>query len=122
LAQNLEAAEKSEHPLNRIVGIEEIGNALMISTTDIHLRRRIGEALKSASHGELDMDFDNAGYLCRLTGVPRSEAEMACSIRLAGAAPADYGNRSGSVLRVTPPVPNGHTSSTRPRSMSDRPC
>jgi hypothetical protein len=38
----------------------------VISTTDIHLPRRIGEALKRAFHGELDMHFDEAGYFVRV--------------------------------------------------------
>ena len=66
LARNEEAAEKGEHPLNRIASIEETEDGLVISTTDIHLPRRIGEALKRAFHGELDMHFDEAGYFVRV--------------------------------------------------------
>jgi len=55
LARNEEAAEKGEHPLDRIISIEETNEGLVISTTDIHLPRRIGEALKRAFHGELAM-------------------------------------------------------------------
>ncbi len=66
LAQNQEAAEKGEHPLNRIVKIEETDDGLVISTTDIHLPRRIGEAVRRAFHGELEMHFDEAGYFVRV--------------------------------------------------------
>jgi hypothetical protein len=66
LARNEEAAEKGEHPLNRIVDIGETHEGLVISTTDIHLPRRIGEALKRAFHGELAMHFDEAGYFVRV--------------------------------------------------------
>lgn len=66
LARNEEAAEKSEHPLNRIINIEATDEGLVISTTDIHLPRRIGEALKRAFHGELAMHFDEAGYFVRI--------------------------------------------------------
>ena len=66
LARNEEAAEKGEHPLNRIISIEETDEGLVISTTDIHLPRRIGEALKRAFHGELAMHFDEAGYFVRV--------------------------------------------------------
>jgi hypothetical protein len=66
LARNEEAAEKSEHPLNRIISIEATDEGLVISTTDIHLPRRIGEALKRAFHGELAMHFDEAGYFVRI--------------------------------------------------------
>jgi hypothetical protein len=66
LAQNQEAAEKGEHPLNRIVKIEETDDGLVILTTDIHLPRRIGEAVRRAFHGELDIHFDEAGYFVRV--------------------------------------------------------
>lgn len=65
LARNEEAAEKPEHPLNRIAGIEETDDGLVISTTDIHLPRRIAEAVKRAFHRELDLHFDEAGYFLR---------------------------------------------------------
>ena len=48
LARHQEEAEKQEHPLNRIIGIEEDAQGIVISTTDIHLPRRIGEAIKRA--------------------------------------------------------------------------
>ena len=66
LAHNEERAEKGEHPLNRIMGIQETEEGLVINTTDIHLPRRIGEALKRAFHGTLDMQFDDASYFVRV--------------------------------------------------------
>jgi NMD protein affecting ribosome stability and mRNA decay len=66
LARNEEVAEKGEHPLNRIIGVEETADGLVISTTDIHLPRRIGEALRRAFDGELDMHFDDAAYFVRV--------------------------------------------------------
>jgi len=72
LARNEEAAEKSEHPLNRIASIEESDEGLVIHTTDIHLPRRLGEALRRAFHGTLDMHFDEAGYFVRVDWRPPS--------------------------------------------------
>ena len=67
LARNQEKSEKPEHPLNRIMEIkEEAPDRLIISTTDIHLPRRIGEAVKRAYHGELDVHFDEQGYFVRV--------------------------------------------------------
>ena len=66
LAHNEEMAEKGEHPLNRIMGIQESEEGLVINTTDIHLPRRIGEAVKRAFHGTLDMQFDDASYFVRV--------------------------------------------------------
>lgn len=66
LARNEEAAEKGEHPLNRIIAVEETPDGLEIRTTDIHLPRRIGTAIKRAHGGELAIDFDAAGYFVRV--------------------------------------------------------
>ncbi len=70
LALHHEAAEKQEHPLNRIIGIEDNPDGIVITTTDIHLPRRIAEAVKRAYHGELDMHFDEDGYFVRLSWTP----------------------------------------------------
>lgn len=72
LARHQEAAEKQEHPLNRIMRITETAEALEIATTDIHLPRRIGEALRRAFHGELDMAFEEDAYFARLDWRPPS--------------------------------------------------
>jgi hypothetical protein len=70
LARNEEAAERQEHPLNRIASIEDTQNGLVINTTDIHLPSRLGQALKRAFHGTLDMHFDEAGYFARVDWRP----------------------------------------------------
>jgi hypothetical protein len=46
-----------ERPLNRIIGIEEDAQGIVINTTDIHLPRRIGEAIKRAFRGETEDNF-----------------------------------------------------------------
>lgn len=67
LVRHQEDAEKAEHPLNRIIAIEKPDSeTLVISTTDIHLPRRIGEAVKRAYHGELDLHFDEDGHFVRV--------------------------------------------------------
>jgi hypothetical protein len=67
LAHNQEKAEKPEHPLNRIMSIEEEApDRLVISTTDIHLPRRIGVAIARAYHGTLSEHFDEGGYFMRM--------------------------------------------------------
>jgi hypothetical protein len=65
LARHQEAAEKADHPLNRIMAIDEQDDALVITTTDIHLPRRIGEALKRAYHGDLELAYEEDGYFLR---------------------------------------------------------
>jgi hypothetical protein len=64
---NAEAQEKKEHPLSRIMGIERRPEGLVISTTDTHLPRRIGEALKHAYHGELSLHYDQDEEFVRVT-------------------------------------------------------
>ena len=61
LARHQEEAEKAEHPLNRIVAIEKNAQDLLISTTDIHLPRRIGQAIRRAFGGVLRVKFEEAG-------------------------------------------------------------
>jgi hypothetical protein len=61
-----EEVEKKEHPLNRIMTIEDVPDGIAINTTDIHLPRRIGEAMKRAFHGEFNMHFDEHGYFVRV--------------------------------------------------------
>lgn len=68
LARHQEAAEIADHPLNRIMEIDEhvADGGLTITTTDIHLPRRIGEALARALHGQLAINFDEDGYFVRV--------------------------------------------------------
>ena len=66
LARHAEAAEKPEHPMNRIAAIEETEEGLVISTTDIHLPRRIGDAVKNACRAKVDVQFDPENYFVRV--------------------------------------------------------
>lgn len=62
LARHLESVEKQEHALNRIIEIRDLANDLLITTTDVHLPRRIGKAIQRAYEGELHIHFDKGGY------------------------------------------------------------
>jgi hypothetical protein len=66
LARNIETVETAEHPLHRIMVIREEGGGIVITTTDIHVPRRIGEALKNAYHGTLDYHFEPEEYRLRV--------------------------------------------------------
>lgn len=70
VARHQEDAEKKEHPLNRIMSIAEDTQGIVINTTDIHLPRRIGEAVKRAFHGEIDAHFEEDGYFVRVNWTP----------------------------------------------------
>jgi NMD protein affecting ribosome stability and mRNA decay len=59
LVRHVEEKEKSEHPLERIIDIEQSSNGLdtVITFTGIHLAKGTGESLQHAHHGHLDITF-----------------------------------------------------------------
>ncbi|MDE3067265.1 MAG: ATPase [Verrucomicrobiota bacterium] len=66
LVRNLEKLESAEHPLHRIMKIEERPHRVVISTTDLHLARRIGEAVCHAHKGRLDWDYNKEACYVRV--------------------------------------------------------
>ena len=66
LVRNVEAVESKEHPMNRIMAINAVDGGLHITTTDVHLPRRIGKALRDAWEGTLDVHFDDEGCFTRI--------------------------------------------------------
>lgn len=65
VARNEEKAEMADHPMHRIMAVEEKRDGIVIKTTDIHLPGRIGRALVRACKGELDLKFDKGAYFVR---------------------------------------------------------
>jgi hypothetical protein len=68
LARNEEARIKAEHPLARIIKIEdrtEAPRGVLITTTDPHLARHIGEALHHAYRGTLTCRYEENEDLLR---------------------------------------------------------
>jgi hypothetical protein len=63
LIRRVEEHEKSEHPLQRIMSMEQLADDLIVTTTDIHLARDIGEALQQAYKGELGFHYNKGEYL-----------------------------------------------------------
>lgn len=63
LVKNVEKKEKANHPMERIMSIEERSDRTVVSTTGIHVARGIGSALSSAYDGELSLRYldDEAG-------------------------------------------------------------
>ena len=66
LARNEETKEKKEHPLARIMAIEERPEGTVITATDTHLPRCIGEALHHAYHGEFTFHYDEGEQFIRV--------------------------------------------------------
>ena len=65
--RHCEQAEKSRHVLERIMAIEANSEGSLVTTTDTHLARRIGEALHNAFKGELDYQYNKEENLLRVT-------------------------------------------------------
>ena len=57
LIRNEEKQEKGEHPLERIMGIGREEDHTLITTTGIHIARRIGEAISRAYQGEFSFTY-----------------------------------------------------------------
>lgn len=69
LARHTEQHAKQEHPLQRIIGEKDEDDGLLITTTDIHLARAIGEAVHRAYQGELEFHYNTEQNLLRVTWV-----------------------------------------------------
>jgi NMD protein affecting ribosome stability and mRNA decay len=65
LISSKEEREKSEHPLQRIMAIEDVREGLQVTTTDSHLARGIGEALHDAYKGDLKLRYSRDENLLR---------------------------------------------------------
>jgi hypothetical protein len=50
LIRNVEATEKAEHPLERLMAIEEAGPDLIVTTTGVHLARELAHRLGRQFH------------------------------------------------------------------------
>jgi len=65
LVKHHEVKEKAEHPLQRIMGIEDTSEGVVVTTTDTHLARDIAEALHNAYKGDLDYHYNKDENLLR---------------------------------------------------------
>jgi len=59
LVRNTEKQEKTQHPLERIITITENEDHTTVTTTGIHVARRIGEAVSKAFKGHLSLRYGN---------------------------------------------------------------
>lgn len=66
LVRHEENREKRLHPLQRIMALREARGALEVTTTDVHLARRIGDALGSAFRGTLQVRYSPDEYRVRV--------------------------------------------------------
>lgn len=66
LVHNEEHRQRSEHPLKRIMAITEQEGSFLVTTTDVHLARGIGEAVHHAYQGELEFHYKPDEHLLRV--------------------------------------------------------
>ena len=66
LVRNHEQRERQEHPLKRIMAVEESGGSTLVTTTDLHLARGLGEALQRAYKGKLEFYYNEGQNLLRV--------------------------------------------------------
>lgn len=60
--------ENEEHPLNRIMAIDENPDGtITVTTTDIHLPHRIAHAIRDAWGGTMKTHYDLEGYFTRVS-------------------------------------------------------
>lgn len=66
LVRNQAATEEGEHPLNRIIELTEAAGHVEVTTTDLHMARRIAEAVNNAYAGELDLQYAEDDTIVRV--------------------------------------------------------
>jgi NMD protein affecting ribosome stability and mRNA decay len=52
-----EARARLEHPMQRIIAAQDVARGVLVTTTDAHLARTLGIAVRDAFKGDLDIDF-----------------------------------------------------------------
>lgn len=67
LIHNAESAARAEHPLERIMAVQEGADGTVITFTDAHLTHGVGEALHHAYQGELDSRYTDEDGLLRVS-------------------------------------------------------
>lgn len=66
LISNLETQEKRMHPLERLISVDQGKKITVVTTTGIHLARRIGEALYHSYKGEYSFRYAAADKSIRV--------------------------------------------------------
>jgi NMD protein affecting ribosome stability and mRNA decay len=66
LLRHREESEKRNHPLERIMKIADDSGGVLVTTTGVHLARRLGEALEDAYKGALEFHYNKEQQLLRV--------------------------------------------------------
>lgn len=71
LVKNEEKQEKGEHPLERIMQVRTENGHTLITTTGVHMARRIGEAVVRAYQGDLTFTYGDNEKTIRVNWLSR---------------------------------------------------
>ena len=66
LIRNHVAREQTRHPMKRIMQREKQEKSLVVTFTDAHLARGVGEAIHKAYDGELDIQYTKDDVVLRV--------------------------------------------------------
>ena len=67
LVHNKVDEQKAQHPMKRLMQIEEEeGGGVVITFTDLHLPRGVGEAIERAYEGDLDIQYTEGAGIVRV--------------------------------------------------------
>jgi hypothetical protein len=56
---------KAAHPMQRLMAIEETGDGVLVTTTDVHLARNIAERVHDSHKGDLAFHYNKEDNLLR---------------------------------------------------------
>jgi NMD protein affecting ribosome stability and mRNA decay len=65
LVKTREARAASEHPLQRIMAVDDVADGIRVTTTDAHLASGIARALHEAFHGSVELKYSRDEHLVR---------------------------------------------------------
>jgi len=66
MIRNEEEAETAEHPLERLMGIEDVEGGIVVTTTGIHLARRIANKLERRFHRQARFHYADDDQLLQV--------------------------------------------------------
>lgn len=72
LIRNVEKAERPEHPLERLMAIEDSNGRLVVSTTGVHLARQLAHSLAKHFHAKPSIRYADGEGLVHVNWVPRT--------------------------------------------------
>lgn len=66
LIENTVTSQEKEHPMKRLMQVEDRDESAELTFTDSHLPQGVGEAVRRAYDGELDIHFPEEGGIVRV--------------------------------------------------------